>query len=126
MVYVIVSFIPRPSYRPVFDPPTVCKNGGGRPGPFYHMNDVSVYQGRQREGRVPWLKELISHMHSLFWTRSGICVFASRTFETPVFGAKTTRYYIPSPAPLLQLDGGMAWERGYVIIINCSPGLYIW
>ena len=21
----------------------VCKNGGGRPGPFYHVNDVSVY-----------------------------------------------------------------------------------
>ena len=21
---------------------------GGRPGPFYHVNDVSVYQGRQR------------------------------------------------------------------------------
>ena len=25
----------------------VCKNRGGRPGPFYHMNDVSVYLGRQ-------------------------------------------------------------------------------
>ena len=23
----------------------VWKNGGGRPGPFYHMNDVSVYRG---------------------------------------------------------------------------------
>ena len=26
----------------------VCKNGGGRPGPFYHMNDINVYLGRQR------------------------------------------------------------------------------
>lgn len=30
---------------------TVCKTGGRRPGPFYHMNDISVYQGRQREER---------------------------------------------------------------------------
>ena len=30
----------------------VCKNGGGRPGSFYHVNDVSVYLGRQRGGGV--------------------------------------------------------------------------
>ena len=24
------------------------QNGGGRAGPFYHVNDVSVYLGRQR------------------------------------------------------------------------------
>ena len=29
------------------------KNGGRRPGIFYHMNDVSVYLGRQRRGGVP-------------------------------------------------------------------------
>ena len=27
----------------------VCKKGGGKPGPFYHVNDVSVYRG----GEVP-------------------------------------------------------------------------
>ena len=49
-----VSLIPRPSHHPVF---AVCKNGGERPGPFYHMNDVSVYLGRQRGGGVPnWKK----------------------------------------------------------------------
>ena len=32
----------------------VYKNGGGRPGPFYHVNDVSVYQGKQRGGEVSW------------------------------------------------------------------------
>ena len=26
----------------------VCKNGGGILSPFYHVNDVSVYLGRQR------------------------------------------------------------------------------
>ena len=26
----------------------VCKNGRGRPGPFYQVNDISVYLGRQR------------------------------------------------------------------------------
>ena len=29
----------------------VCKNGGGRPGIFYHMNDVSVYRAR---GLILW------------------------------------------------------------------------
>jgi len=28
----------------------VCKNEGGRPGPFYHMDDISVYLGRRVEG----------------------------------------------------------------------------
>ena len=32
----------------------VCKNGEGRPGPFYHVNDVSVYQGKQSGGEVSW------------------------------------------------------------------------
>ena len=31
----------------------VCKNGGERPGIIYHVNDVSVYLGRQRGGGVP-------------------------------------------------------------------------
>ena len=35
----------------------VCKNGGGRPGPFYDMNDVSVYLSRQRGGGVPDRKD---------------------------------------------------------------------
>ena len=30
-----------------------CKNGGGWPGQFYHVNDISVYLGRQRGGGVP-------------------------------------------------------------------------
>ena len=37
----ISSLVPRPSHRPAF---AVCKNGGGRPGVIYHVNDVSVYQ----------------------------------------------------------------------------------
>ena len=34
----------------------VCKNGGGRPGPFYHVDDVSVYLDRQR---VPDRKNML-------------------------------------------------------------------
>ena len=30
---------------------------GGRPGPFYRVNDISVYLGRQRGGRGPQMKE---------------------------------------------------------------------
>ena len=40
--------VPRPSHHPEFDHLQYAKNGGGRPGPFYHVNDVSVYLGRQR------------------------------------------------------------------------------
>ena len=30
---------------------TVCKQGGGRLGPFYHTNDISTYLGRHKGGR---------------------------------------------------------------------------
>ena len=36
----------------------VCKNG---PGPFYHVNDISVYLGRQRGGGVPNQKNTFVH-----------------------------------------------------------------
>ena len=49
----LYSLVPRPSHRPVFDLLQYAKNRGGRPGPFYHINDVSVYLGRQRGGGVP-------------------------------------------------------------------------
>ena len=37
---------PRPSHCPSLLL-AVCKNRGGRPGPFYHMNDISVYLSRR-------------------------------------------------------------------------------
>ena len=45
----MTSLIHRPSHRLGF---AVCENGRGRPGPFCHVNDVSVYLGRQRVGGV--------------------------------------------------------------------------
>ena len=50
----------------------------GRPGPFYHMNYVSVYLGRNR--RDPLSKERIEPG-----------VVASLTFETLALGAESTR-----------------------------------
>ena len=50
----ISSLIPRPSHRPAF---AVCKNGGGRPGVIYHVNDVSVYQVDRGGGGVPERKD---------------------------------------------------------------------
>jgi len=53
-VVAIRSPVPRPSHVPSsFWSLAVCKNGGGRPGTIYHVNDVSVYLGRQRGGGVP-------------------------------------------------------------------------
>ena len=55
-MWIFTSLVPRPSHHPVFWSFAVCKNGGGRPGPFYHMNDISVYLSRQRGEGVPHRK----------------------------------------------------------------------
>ena len=44
----IPNLVPRPSHRPAFDCLQYAKTEGGRPGIIYHVNDVSVYLGRQR------------------------------------------------------------------------------
>ena len=46
--YAKTSLIPKPPYRQVFDHSQYAKSEGGGPGPLYHVNDVSVYLGRQR------------------------------------------------------------------------------
>ena len=73
------SLVPRPSHRPVLITWSMQKQGG-RPGIFYHVNDVSVYLGRQRGEGSP-----IERTHFLH------AFFTSRKFETPAFGAETTR-----------------------------------
>ena len=37
---------------------------------IYHVNDISVYLGRQTGGRGHWSKGRISRTRSLFWTKS--------------------------------------------------------
>ena len=49
----VYSLVPRPSHRPVFVYLHYGKSGEGRPGPFYHVSDVSVYLSRQRRGEIP-------------------------------------------------------------------------
>jgi len=51
----------------------VCKNRGGRPGPFYHMSDVSVYLGRQRWGG--FLDQTMHFAHAFFILNQEQCVF---------------------------------------------------
>ena len=48
-----------------------CKNRDGRPGPFYHVNDVSVYLGRQR-GRVPHQKNKLEALSCSFCQSVGV------------------------------------------------------
>ena len=38
-----VSVVLRPSHHPVSDHLQYEKNGGGRPGPLYYVDDVHVY-----------------------------------------------------------------------------------
>ena len=52
----VALIVPRPSHHPLFDRLQYAKkkkNGGGRPGPFYHVNDINVYLSRQRKGSKP-------------------------------------------------------------------------
>ena len=50
----MASLIPRPSHHLVFDQSQYAKIGEGRSVNIYHVNDVNVYLGGQREGgRVP-------------------------------------------------------------------------
>ena len=60
----LYSLVPRPSHHPVFDCFAVCKNGGGRPVPFYHMNDISVYLGTRRRKGFP--NEIMHFAHAFF------------------------------------------------------------
>ena len=81
---------PRSTFRSL----TVCKNGGGRPGPFYHVNDVSVYLGRQRGGGVPDRKNAFR-----------ACILR---FEPGV-----VRFHFANVRNSSAWDGGKVWERGY-------------
>ena len=49
---IATSLVLRPSHRPGFDRLQYAETER-RPGPFYCMNDVSVYLGRQMGGGVP-------------------------------------------------------------------------
>jgi len=63
----------------------VCKKGGGKPGPFYHVNDVSVYRG----GEVPNQKKNKKKKHfahAFFVSDQEQYVFALWMFETPALG----------------------------------------
>ena len=48
----LYSLVPRPSHHPVFDRLQYAKTEGEGLVSFYHVNDVSVYLGRQRGGGV--------------------------------------------------------------------------
>ena len=52
------SLVPRPSHHPVYDRWQYAKTEEGRPGVIYHVNDVSVYLGRQRGGEGSPVKRM--------------------------------------------------------------------
>ena len=88
------SLIPRPSYRPVFDCFQYAEMEGEGLGPFYDMNDASVYLGRQRGERVSDRKNAFMHMflvlNSSAWginykIRSKACSFDGGTFSPSVY-----------------------------------------
>ena len=52
-IFSFLSLVPRPFHHPVFDHLQYVKKGGGRPGPFCHVNDVSVYLDRRGGNSAP-------------------------------------------------------------------------
>jgi len=50
---VCCSLVPRPSYHPLFGCLQYAKDGGGRPGLFHYVSDISVYLDRQKGGGIP-------------------------------------------------------------------------
>ena len=56
------SLVPMPSYHSGFVCLQYAKTEGGRPGIFYHMDDVSVYLGRQGGSPI----ERMHFMHAFF------------------------------------------------------------
>ena len=61
----------------------VCNNGGERPGPLYHVNDVNVYLGR---GRGASLIKGTYFTHVLCPEQWEANLSASQTFGTPALG----------------------------------------
>ena len=80
----ILSSLIVSSHRPVIDCLQYAKTEGrGRPGLFYHVNDVSVYRYRDRRGKKVFQSHILHLEPGAF--------FASQTFETPALGAEITR-----------------------------------
>ena len=42
-----------------------ARNGGGRPGSFYHVDDINVYLGRQRGEGLKDFSCDVPHTHAL-------------------------------------------------------------
>ena len=63
---------PRPSHHTAFDCLQYAKTGEGGPSPFYHVNEVSVYLGRQRRGGVPDQKNDLEVLSCSFYPKYSI------------------------------------------------------
>ena len=69
--------------------------GEGRPGPFYHVNDISVYQGRQRGGRGPQLKGRISRILILSFEPGAVCSLLRKCLKLQHLGQKLQGWGAP-------------------------------
>ena len=94
----------------------VCKNGGGRPGLFYHVNERFVYLCEaKKKTYCSWFKMKIACVK---------CVLSVGTPPPPplsIYVGKTSYMWWNKPSlppPFLQtasgqkLDGGKVWGRG--------------
>ena len=72
MVWGNNNLIPRPSHCPVFDHLQFAKTEGGRPGPFYHVTDVSVDLCRRRWGEVLDQKNEVEAISGSFCLITGV------------------------------------------------------
>ena len=82
------SLVPRPSIVQ-FLMAYSMQRGGGRPGPFYHMNDVLSTKVDREEG-VPHSRNTF-RAHVLHFQTGAIRFFALQMFKTPALGAESTK-----------------------------------
>ena len=82
-----ISLVPGPSHHPVFDRLQYAKTEGGRPGLFCHVNDISVYLGRQRGEGSPIEGTHFAHVFFVLNQEQYVSRFAN--VESPAL--ETTR-----------------------------------
>ena len=95
-----------------FSPPTVCNNGGGRPGPFIKwMTPVSTLMDRGGEG-VPNQNDIF---HACVLSlKQGVVHFSLCKRETLVLRTETTRNVIKQSGSLLpSVYLGRYWRHSY-------------
>ena len=117
------SLVRRPSFSPVLISCSMQKQGGS-PGQLYHLNEVSVEQGKQRRGRSsPPKKQVFEALSSCFCLKYWSFEHSGSNKDPPPIHIIHVINGPGLPPPFLhtasdqKLDGRNAWE--VAIVYHC-------